>query len=574
MMGSRKHEKAMTSSTGGGAAGFWSSSSGQGASRKGSSTGSGGSAPLTFQAFEASVSDAWDICDVDIGGQSQAAAELGIGVIDVQPGGRKSLSAASSSSTSAMTTSAPSNSSSISSSSFNATSSSRPPDSSGGGKSSSSSNLSSREGPKTSVQPDQTGSSVSVPTSTSIGASGTAAAASSSRSGTNNNGSSSSYSSFSPSAATSRFTENSAENKKFAKLEALLESPSFELEELRKLAWPGISSRARPKAWKTLCGYLPPQQSTTDVASERRHLEVVQRKRDEYARYVKQYFATREEDVHGDTYRQIHIDIPRMSPVVGLFQQRCVQEIFERILYIWAIRHPASGYVQGINDLVTPFFLVFLHDALRRQEPSTPFDVVLSDQNLTVEQKVPAEERDEIEADSFWCLTKILDGIQDNYTFAQPGIQLKVKQLEELIRRIDSELHNHLVGHDVAYLQFAFRWMNNLLMRELPIRATVRLWDTYLAQADGFSHFHLYVCAAFLVRWKADLMKKSDFHTLLMFLQNLPTNKWGDGDIDLLVAEAYRLSYLFAGAPSHLSSSRLPGGLTSTSSLANNAASS
>ena len=34
--------------------------------------------------------------------------------------------------------------------------------------------------------------------------------------------------------------------------------------------------------------------------------------------------------------------------------------MFERILFIWAIRHPASGYVQGINDLVTPYFIVFL----------------------------------------------------------------------------------------------------------------------------------------------------------------------------------------------------------------------
>lgn len=39
-------------------------------------------------------------------------------------------------------------------------------------------------------------------------------------------------------------------------------------------------------------------------------------------------------------------------------------QIFERILYIWAIRHPACGYVQGINDLVTPFFVVFLSDTL------------------------------------------------------------------------------------------------------------------------------------------------------------------------------------------------------------------
>ena len=37
-------------------------------------------------------------------------------------------------------------------------------------------------------------------------------------------------------------------------------------------------------------------------------------------------------------------------------------QIFERILFIWAIRHPASGYVQGMNDLVTPFFVVFLSE--------------------------------------------------------------------------------------------------------------------------------------------------------------------------------------------------------------------
>ena len=30
------------------------------------------------------------------------------------------------------------------------------------------------------------------------------------------------------------------------------------------------------------------------------------------------------------------------------------------------------------------------------------------------------------------------------------------------------------------------RWMNNLLLRELPLQATIRLWDTYLAEPDGF----------------------------------------------------------------------------------------
>lgn len=42
-----------------------------------------------------------------------------------------------------------------------------------------------------------------------------------------------------------------------------------------------------------------------------------------------------------------------------------------------------------------------------------------------------------IEADSYWCASKLLDGIQDNYTFAQPGIQLKVNALKELVKRIN-----------------------------------------------------------------------------------------------------------------------------------------
>lgn len=51
-----------------------------------------------------------------------------------------------------------------------------------------------------------------------------------------------------------------------------------------------------------------------------------------------------------------------MFPLMSIFQQVVVQELFERILFIWAIRHPASGYVQGINDLVLPFFVVFLSE--------------------------------------------------------------------------------------------------------------------------------------------------------------------------------------------------------------------
>ncbi|XP_036093585.1 TBC1 domain family member 22A isoform X5 [Rousettus aegyptiacus] len=214
--------------------------------------------------------------------------------------------------------------------------------------------------------------------------------------------------------------------------------------------------------------------------------------------------------------------------------------IFERILFIWAIRHPASGYVQGINDLVTPFFVVFICEHIEEDDADAA-DV----------SRVPADALHSVEADTFWCVSRLLDGIQDNYTFAQPGIQMKVRMLEELVSRIDEHVHRHLERHEVRYLQFAFRWMNNLLTRELPLRCAVRLWDTYQAEPEGFSRFHLYVCAAFLLSWRKEILEEGDFQELLLFLQNLPTAHWGDGDVSLLLAEAYRLKFAFADAPSH-----------------------
>uniref|UniRef100_A0AAQ5ZIS3 Rab-GAP TBC domain-containing protein n=1 Tax=Amphiprion ocellaris TaxID=80972 RepID=A0AAQ5ZIS3_AMPOC len=336
------------------------------------------------------------------------------------------------------------------------------------------------------------------------------------------------------------------------KFKQLLAGPNTDLEELRKLSWSGIPRQVRPIAWKLLSGYLP--------ANAERRESVLQRKRQEYFGFIQQYYDSRNDEHHQDTYRQIHIDIPRMSPeslvlqpkvteihidiprtnpLIPLFQQASVQEIFERILFIWAIRHPASGYVQGINDLVTPFFVVYVFEYI--EEEVENFDV----------SSLQEEALRNIEADSFWCMSKLLDGIQDNYTFAQPGIQRKVKALEELVSRIDESVHRHMQQYEVEYLQFAFRWMNNLLMRELPLRCTIRLWDTYQAEPEGFSHFHLYVCAAFLVRWRKEILEERDFQGLMILLQNLPTMHWGNEEVSVLLAEAYRLKFAFADAPNH-----------------------
>ncbi|KAI9923699.1 hypothetical protein AWENTII_011233 [Aspergillus wentii] len=332
------------------------------------------------------------------------------------------------------------------------------------------------------------------------------------------------------------------------KFKRLLQTSTVPLSELRNLAWSGAPDEVRAMTWQLLLGYLP-------TNSERR-ISTLERKRKEYLDGVRQAFersATanaakppasttgRGRGLDEAIWHQISIDVPRTSPHIPLYGYEATQRSLERILYVWAIRHPASGYVQGINDLATPFWQVFL-------------GVYITD--LNVEEgmdpgQLPRSVLDAVEADTFWCLTKLLDGIQDNYIYAQPGIHRQVRALRDLTMRIDSTLAKHLENEGVEFMQFSFRWMNCLLMREMSVQNTIRMWDTYMAEEQGFSRFHLYVCAAFLVKW-SDQLVKMDFQEVMMFLQALPTRDWTEKDIELLLSEAFIWQSLFQGSRAHL----------------------
>ncbi|GAO15334.1 hypothetical protein UVI_02041570 [Ustilaginoidea virens] len=326
------------------------------------------------------------------------------------------------------------------------------------------------------------------------------------------------------------------------KFKKLLQASSIPLAELRALAWSGVPGEVRAMTWQLLLSYLP-------INSERR-AATLERKRKEYTDGVRQAFERaglnaaspgRARGLDEAVWHQISIDIPRTNPHIELYSYEVTQRCLERILYVWAVRHPASGYVQGINDLVTPFFQVFL-------------GLYIADPNVEAGMdpgQLPKSVLDAVEADSFWCLTKLLDGIQDHYIVAQPGIQRQVGALRGLTARIDSALSKHLEQQGVEFIQFSFRWMNCLLMREMNVKNIIRMWDTYLAEEQGFSEFHLYVCAALLVKW-SDKLVKMDFQEIMMFLQSLPTKAWTEKDVELLLSEAFIWQSLYKGSAAHL----------------------
>ncbi|GLT34916.1 hypothetical protein SLA2020_094040 [Shorea laevis] len=328
------------------------------------------------------------------------------------------------------------------------------------------------------------------------------------------------------------------------------------LERLRELAWSGVPHYMRPDVWRLLLvsplgktrhimvtedfcnvrGYAPPN-------SDRRE-GVLRRKRLEYLDCVAQFYDipdTERTDDEINMLRQISVDCPRTVPDVSFFQQAQVQKSLERILYAWAIRHPASGYVQGINNLVTPFLVVFLSEYLEGSIDSWSIN------DLSTEQI------SNVEADCYWCLSQLLDGRQDRYMFAQPGIQRLVFKLKELVRCIEETISRHMKEQGLEFLQFAFRWFNCLLIREIPFNLVTRLWDTYLAKGDALPDFLVYIFASFLLTWSETLLKL-DFQELVMFLQHLPTSNWTQQELEMVLSRAYMWHSMFESSPNHLAS--------------------
>jgi hypothetical protein len=106
-------------------------------------------------------------------------------------------------------------------------------------------------------------------------------------------------------------------------------------------------------------------------------------------------------------YKQIIIDVKRTYPGEA-FSSKIAKDMLTRMLFVWAFKHPASGYVQGINDLASTFMYVFLAEAIDKNKREqgireseddfeyNAYDIKLEDMVLLKEDQIL-----NIEADTF-----------------------------------------------------------------------------------------------------------------------------------------------------------------------------
>lgn len=357
----------------------------------------------------------------------------------------------------------------------------------------------------------------------------------------------------------------SSEKRECAFEEIIVNSAKANLHDLRCMGWTGIPDRFRALSWQLLLGYLP------SVASRRS--KILRRKRIEYQRNITRHYfefdfslskqADRNKFDQNDLVtadmklQKIRIDVDHMAgPGLEIFSDERVKGCLERILYLESAHSKSSQFSIGLSDLTMPLFLAFLSGYFMGKDMSRGVNM----------DEVSDEMLEEVEADVYWCYTKLLAAIHDRYSSDKPILHNMILLLEEVVHRVDPELHAHLKLYGVEFLWFSFKWMNCFLVREMNPSCALRLWDTCICEEDpkefswtrskkklcGFDSFYVYICAALLQRIREDILRRTNFEDILEFLQNLPTKTWNTEEIEVLMSQAFVWKSAFFGSERQL----------------------
>lgn len=143
------------------------------------------------------------------------------------------------------------------------------------------------------------------------------------------------------------------------------------------------------------------------------------------------------------TLHRIVVDVVRTDSQLEFYGDSKNMARMSDILAVYAWIDPATGYCQGMSDLLSPF-------------------VVLYEDN----------------ADAFWCFEMLLRRMRENFQMEGPtGVMKQLQDLWKILERTDAVLFEHLTVIGAESLHFAFRMLLVLFRRELSFTEALFMWE-------------------------------------------------------------------------------------------------
>ena len=191
-----------------------------------------------------------------------------------------------------------------------------------------------------------------------------------------------------------------------------------------------------------------------------------------------------------------------------------------------------------MNDIIAPIFAVYLAELFKMTYIELENNLRFIEPQLTPDNIITAE------ADTFFCFCQLLSTMKQNYIKGFDGINSNLNKISKLLIKCDKELVEHFEKNDVHIFHFAFRWSFCLLLREFPLHLSINLIDYYLLEDVLPNELCTFLIVALLLKFSFKI-KTFSKEQIIIFLQSLPTQNWGEQDIKLLVSEGFTLRSLF-----------------------------
>lgn len=143
------------------------------------------------------------------------------------------------------------------------------------------------------------------------------------------------------------------------------------------------------------------------------------------------------------TLHRIVVDVVRTDSHLEFYEDTRNLARMSDILAVYAWVDPATGYCQGMSDLLSPFVVLF-----------------------------------EDNADAFWCFEMLLRRMRENFQMEGPtGVMNQLQVLWHILEVTDREMFAHLSRIGAESLHFAFRMLLVLFRRELSFNDSLRMWE-------------------------------------------------------------------------------------------------
>lgn len=250
----------------------------------------------------------------------------------------------------------------------------------------------------------------------------------------------------------------------------------------------GIAEESRPFIWPILFGVLP---YSADVESYTDHLKHIT---NEYLNIMTQYqqlTADQIQECHHiqETKRIISNDVHRNDRKDEAFKGDDNPNLIllKNVLTAYSIFNRDTGYVQGMNDLVTPFILMFL--------------IKWTPDGQAVFYDGSTKTCEEAEAFIFWSFVGMMELTQHERLFTDLAAhqEFVLQRVYAIATRFHEPLKD-LLEHspELKSLSFLFKPMILIFKRAFKTADLYRLWDSVFT-AESPPCFSRFIAAAVLI---------------------------------------------------------------------------